>query len=77
MWPTSGIANLKVSLARQLWPLLEKRIEAAIGRKTKGPPIMKAALRAYELAHCRIGAHVDTEASRPSGLMDAQGRSPT
>ncbi|MFZ0127978.1 MAG: hypothetical protein WAL77_00985 [Candidatus Dormiibacterota bacterium] len=50
VWPTSGIANLKVSLAGQLWPLLEKRIEAAIGRKTKGPPIMKAALRAYELA---------------------------
>jgi hypothetical protein len=50
IWPTSGISNLKVSLAEELWPLLEKRIETAIRRGTKGPPVMKAAVRAYELA---------------------------
>ena len=50
VWPRSGIANLKVSLANELWPVLERRIERAISRGTKGPPIMQAAVRAYELA---------------------------
>ncbi len=50
IWPNAGILNLKVALADELWPLLERRIESAIARGTKGPPVMKAAVRAYELA---------------------------
>jgi len=50
IWPTAGISNLKVSLADELWPVLERRIERAITRGTSGPPVMRAALRAYELA---------------------------
>jgi hypothetical protein len=50
VWPTSGIRNLKVSFADELWPILERRIENAITKRTQGPPIMRAALRAYELA---------------------------
>jgi len=50
IWPTSGIANLKVSLANELWPVLERRIQTAISRRTKGPALMQAALRANELA---------------------------
>jgi hypothetical protein len=50
IWPTSGVTSLKVSLADELWPVLEKRIDSAIRRGTKGPPVMRAAVRAYELA---------------------------
>jgi hypothetical protein len=50
IWPTLAIANLKVSLANELWPVLERRMQIAISRRTKGPPLMQAALRAYELA---------------------------
>jgi hypothetical protein len=40
----------KPDLADAMWPLLEKRIERAINRKQQGPPIMKAAFRAFEMA---------------------------
>lgn len=50
VWPASGINNLKVTLASALWPRLEQRIEIAITKGTTGPPIMKAAIRAHELA---------------------------
>jgi hypothetical protein len=47
-WKTSGVS--KTDLADALWPLLEARIERAIERGTTGPPVMKAMLRAHELA---------------------------
>jgi hypothetical protein len=50
VWRTASISNVKVSLANQLWPVLAERVETAIRRGTAGPPIMKAAVRAYELA---------------------------
>ncbi|GAA3260979.1 hypothetical protein ACFO1B_55475 [Dactylosporangium siamense] len=47
-WRKSGVS--KVQLADAVWPLLQKRIEGAIRRGEKGPPIMSAILRAYQLA---------------------------
>lgn len=47
-WKKSGVH--KIDLADELWPLLEARIERAITQGTSGPPVMKAMLRAYELA---------------------------
>ncbi len=47
-WRQSGVGKLK--LAEATWPLLEQRIKRAIARGNHGPPIMAAALRAYELA---------------------------
>lgn len=47
-WKKSGVS--KLGLADELWPLLEARIERAISEGTSGPPVMKAMLRAYELA---------------------------
>ncbi len=47
-WKKSGVS--KLDLADELWPLLEARIERAISQGTSGPPVMKAMLRAYELA---------------------------
>lgn len=47
-WKSSGVD--KLTLAEELWPRLKVRIERAIERGTKGPPIMAGALRAYELA---------------------------
>ena len=64
IWPTSGIAHLKVSLAEELWALLEKRIETAIRRGTKGPPVMKAAVRAYELAMLSYQRNMSVRRSR-------------
>lgn len=52
-WKNSGVD--KVDLANAMWPLLEKRIKAAMANGTKGPPIMAGALRAYELAHRYYG----------------------
>ncbi len=40
----------KPDLADAMWPVLERRIERAIKRGHKGPPIMQAAVRAYEMA---------------------------
>lgn len=40
----------KTELADALWPVLDKRIRRAIGRGQQGPPIMKALIRAYEMA---------------------------
>jgi hypothetical protein len=36
-----------VPLAEALWPELERKINAAIGRGTSGPPVMRACIRAY------------------------------
>jgi hypothetical protein len=47
-WKRSGVK--KVQLAEVTWPLLKRRIERAIVRGHRGPPIMRAVLRAYELA---------------------------
>jgi hypothetical protein len=47
-WRNSGVS--KVVLADALWPILERRIQDAIARGTKGPPIMRATLRAHDLA---------------------------
>jgi hypothetical protein len=40
----------KPDLADAMWPILEQRIQRAIKRGHKGPPIMQAAIRAYEMA---------------------------
>jgi hypothetical protein len=44
----SGVS--KIQLAEATWPLLKRRIERAIARGHRGPPIMRGVLRAYELA---------------------------
>ena len=40
----------KPDLADAMWPILEQRIQRAIRRGHKGPPVMQAAIRAYEMA---------------------------
>ncbi len=40
----------KPELADAMWPTLEQRIQRAIKRGHKGPPIMQAAVRAYAMA---------------------------
>jgi hypothetical protein len=40
----------KPDLADAMWPVLERRIKRAIKRGHKGPAIMQAAIRAYEMA---------------------------
>jgi hypothetical protein len=52
-WRHSGVSKLQ--LAEALWTRLEKRIKRAIGAVDQGPPIMAAALRAYELASLSYG----------------------
>jgi hypothetical protein len=46
-WRGSGLK--KVPLAEALWPVLERKISAAIGRGASGPPVMRACIRAYEM----------------------------
>ncbi|WP_308468522.1 hypothetical protein [Rathayibacter soli] len=58
-WRKSGVS--KPELADALWPILEARIERAITRGTLGPPVMKAALRAYELANLSYGLNVSVK----------------
>jgi hypothetical protein len=48
-WPGRGAIS-KPDLADATWPLLETRIRSAITKGHRGPPIMKAVLRAYEMA---------------------------
>lgn len=47
-WPGSGLS--KPTLADALWPVLEKKITAAIEHGRPGPPVMQACVRAYEMA---------------------------
>jgi hypothetical protein len=47
-WRGSDLSKIK--LADALWPLLEKKIRRAINHKEPGPPIMRACIRAYEMA---------------------------
>jgi hypothetical protein len=55
-WDKSRVS--KLDLAESLWPGLEARIEHAITTGTSGPPVMKAVLRAYELATLSNGLRV-------------------
>jgi len=55
-WNRSRIK--KTSLAEEMWPQLEARIERAIAARTTGPPVMKAVLRAYELAMLSYRLHM-------------------
>ncbi len=48
-WPGRGKLS-KPDLADAMWPILERRIQRALSRGHKGPPIMQAAYRAYEMA---------------------------
>ncbi len=48
VWRPASIR--KIQPADATWPLLERGINRAIARGNHGPPIMGAALRAYELA---------------------------
>ncbi len=52
-WPGRGPIS-KLSLADKTWPLLEARIQRAIQRGHRGPPIMQAVLRAYEMASSSV-----------------------
>ena len=61
-WRKSGVS--KPELADVLWPILEARIERAISMGTLGPPIMKAALRVYELANLSYGLNVSVKRHR-------------
>jgi hypothetical protein len=55
-WKRSGVN--KIDLADALWPILEARIKRAIEKGTAGPPVMKAMLRAYELASLSYGLNM-------------------
>jgi hypothetical protein len=46
-WRNSGLK--KTTLADALWPVLERKINAAIQRGQQGPSVMQACLRAYEM----------------------------
>ena len=47
-WPDARLS--KPALANAYWPVLEAKIERAIASGNDGPPIMRAAIRAWELA---------------------------
>lgn len=47
-WPGSGLS--KTRLAEACWPILEAKIESAIASGSSGPPIMRAAVCAWDLA---------------------------
>jgi hypothetical protein len=47
-WPGANLS--KVRLAEACWPILERKIERAIASGSEGPPLMRAAVRAWELA---------------------------
>jgi len=53
-WRGSGVS--KIELADALWPLLEAQIERAVEAGEPGPPVMRAVVRAYELAFMNYGA---------------------
>jgi len=55
-WNRSGVS--KPDLADALWTKLEERIERAISHGARRPPVMKAALRAYELAYLTHGLNM-------------------
>jgi len=44
----------KLDLAEITWPVLERRIQRAIKNGHKGPPIMQAVVRAYEMAATKL-----------------------
>jgi hypothetical protein len=48
VWQRSRVT--KPQLADTMWPMLERRILRAMERGYQGPPVMRGALRAYELA---------------------------
>jgi hypothetical protein len=52
-WRGSGIT--KPTLADALWPVLEAKINSAIQRSQKGPPVMQVCIRAYEMASVSYG----------------------
>ncbi len=56
-WPGRGPIS-KPALAEEMWWLLERRIRRAITRGISGPPIMKAAFRAYQMANINRGVSV-------------------
>jgi hypothetical protein len=66
VWPRAGIKNLKVSMANEMWPLLERRMEQALTRGTQGPRVMAAAVRAYELATLSYRHTVSVRRRSPS-----------
>ena len=55
-WPGSDLS--KPALADALWPVLEEQINTAIERGQKGPPIMHACIRAYEMATVTYGVPI-------------------
>jgi hypothetical protein len=64
-WKKSGVS--KIDLADALWPILEARIKRAVEEATAGPPVMKAMLRAYELASLSYGLNMSVRRHSPSG----------
>jgi hypothetical protein len=47
-WPRARLS--KPAVADAYWPILEAKIERAIASGSAGPPIMRGAIRAWELA---------------------------
>jgi hypothetical protein len=47
-WHQSGLS--KPILADALWPVLERKIQTALDRGKPGPPVLRACIRAYEMA---------------------------
>jgi hypothetical protein len=52
-WAGSGLT--KPGLAEALWPVLEGKINTAIQQGKPGPPVMRACVRAYEMASVSAG----------------------
>ena len=47
-WHKSGLS--KPILADSLWPVLERKIQTALDCDKPGPPVLRACIRAYEMA---------------------------
>jgi hypothetical protein len=64
-WSSSGVS--KLDLADALWPVLKARIERAMESDTaRRPPVMKAIIRAYQLANLDYGRYMVLRRGRPS-----------
>jgi hypothetical protein len=63
-WKGSGLSKTK--LADALWPVLEKKVRRAIERRQPGPPIMRALVRAYEMAATPYRSNMILRRTQPS-----------
>jgi hypothetical protein len=68
-WRGSGLSKTK--LADALWPILEKKIRRAIDRGEPGLPVMRALVRAYEMAAAPYRASMMLQRKPPRRRLPA------